>query len=418
MQSEEKRGYYAGLLFMIWPLLGVASAFRNYKEAWGKNVLWAFVAFYGFTFAIGVENQGSDIVRYVAEVKSLYGVNMGVSESIKYFLQSGEIDVFKTLIAIVVSRFTDGQAMLTLVYGIIFGFFFSRNMWYVLERVQHRIQPITVLLFICFFLVIPIWSINAFRMWTAAHIFMYGLLPFLFEGKKKGVIISAVSILMHYAFIIPVGVLVLYILLGNRLTAYFIFFMLTFFFSEINLQTFNQYVGNYAPKIIQERSSSYRSEEKVKEYRQGEAAQKKVWYAVWYSTALKWSIMGFLVVLFFKGRDFFREHPRWMSLFSFTLLYYAIANLFSSLPSGGRFVSIANMCALALIILYIQNQEQDIIMKRFVWVATPALLLFVIVAVRVGLYSLSATAILGNPVIAPFLSGENISLNDALKMLL
>jgi hypothetical protein len=57
-------------------------------------------------------------------------------------------------------------------------------------------------------------------------------------------------------------------------------------------------------------------------------------------------------------------------------------------------------------------------MERFVWVTTPALLLFIVVAFRVGLYSMSATAVLGNPVIAMFFMGEHISLNDVLKMIL
>ena len=33
-------------------------------------------------------------------------------------------------------------------------------------------------------LVIPIWFINSFRMWTAFHVFIFGLLPYIFENKK------------------------------------------------------------------------------------------------------------------------------------------------------------------------------------------------------------------------------------------
>src|SRR5690625_4997052 len=176
-QSDKKTGYFAALMFFIWPLLAVISAFRNYRSNWGKNILWAFVAFYGFSFAIGAENQGSDIVRYAEEVEYLHKVEMTISDAFTYYGQSGEIDILRTFIAVTLSRFTDSQAILTLVYGIIFGFFFSRNMWYVLERLKGRIHPITVLLLCSFFLVIPIWNINGFRMWTAAHIFIYGLLP-------------------------------------------------------------------------------------------------------------------------------------------------------------------------------------------------------------------------------------------------
>src|SRR5699024_1226601 len=97
-------------------------------------------------------------------------------------------DILRTIIALAVSRFTASQSVLTLVYGIIFGFFFSRNMWFVLERFKGKIRLITILLFCCFFLVIPIWDINGFRFWTAAHIFVYGVLQFLFDEKWRGIL--------------------------------------------------------------------------------------------------------------------------------------------------------------------------------------------------------------------------------------
>ena len=66
-QYNSKEGFYSAILFLIWPLLALALAFRNYRSSWAKNMLWAFVAFYGFCFAIGAENEGGDIVRYVDE---------------------------------------------------------------------------------------------------------------------------------------------------------------------------------------------------------------------------------------------------------------------------------------------------------------------------------------------------------------
>lgn len=415
--TDEKSGFYAALVFLIWPLLSVISAFKQYNKTWAKNIIWAFCAFYGFAFAIGAESEGSDIVRYVARLEYLNGVEMGFSDAINHFLESGQLDVLNTVITILVSRFTGSQEVLTTIYGIIFGFFFSRNLWYVLERLENKLLPITILLLVCFFLIIPIWELNGFRFWTASHIFIYGLLPFLFEGKKKGILISAASILVHFAFIVPVGILCVYLVAGNRLVLYFCFFVATFFISEIDIEAFNNLLETYAPEILQDRTASYRSESQVENYREG-APESLRWYAVWYGRALKWSIMGFLVVLFLKGRTFFKENIRWLTLFSFTLLFYAVANLLSSLPSGGRFHAIAEMIALALIILYIQNREQEVVMERFVLAATPALLLYVIVAFRTGLYSMSATVVFGNPIIALFFTGEHISLNDVIKTIL
>ena len=415
MKNTDRSGVYSALLFLFWPFLSLATAFRNYQSSWGKNILWAFVAFYGMCFAIGSESQGSDIVRYVAEIESLHAVELSFNGAINYYLQSGEIDIFRTIIALLVSRITDSQAALTFVFGTIFGFFFSRNMWYVLERLQGKLRPITLFIFTCFFLVVPIWYMNGFRMWTAAHIFLYGLLPYLFEGKRQGAIVSSLAILMHFSFLVPVFVLYGYMFAGNRLTIYFIFFLSTFFISEINIEFINTIMENYAPEILQERTESYRVES---EAGGGSGGGGPVWYARWYNRALKWAVMGFLVVLYLKGRNFFKENKGWLRFFSFTLLLYGTANILSNIPSGSRYVTVVNLCALALITLYVQNREDDLMMKRFIVLAMPALLLFIVVAFRIGLYSMSATAILGNPIIAFFLSGEHISLNDVLKSII
>lgn len=414
---DEKSGFYAAIIFFIWPLLSVILAFRNYHSSWGKNILWAFVAFYGMSFAIGAESQNSDIVRYIAEIEYLHGMQMSLSDALTYYGESGEVDILRTFIAIVVSRFTDNQMVLTLVYGLIFGFFYSRNMWYVLERLKGKIWLLTILLFVCFFLVIPMWNITTFRMWTAAHIFIYGILPFLFEGKWRGVVIATLAILVHYSFMIPVAVLYAYIVCGNRLTIYFVFFLATFFVAEINLEAFNNLVENYAPESVQERTSGYRGEQYVESYREGEG-ESQVWYAVWYGMALKWSVMGFLIFLYVRGRHFFAENASWLRLFCFILLFYGVANLLSSLPSGARFIAIANVLALALIILYIQNVEEESMRQKAFIVAAPLLLLFVVVSVRMALYSLSATAIFGNPIISFFFNEEHISLNDVLRMII
>src|SRR5690606_14498900 len=104
-------------MFWLWPLLAVFLAFRNFRAPVSKNIIWAFVIFYGFTFAIGTENSGSDIVRYVAEMRSLYGVDLSVPEAFEYYRSTEEVDVLKTLIEIVVSRFTESSSVLIAVYA-------------------------------------------------------------------------------------------------------------------------------------------------------------------------------------------------------------------------------------------------------------------------------------------------------------
>lgn len=417
--KEENKGFYAYVLFFIWPFLSAATAFLNFRSPWAKNIFWLFCIFYGFTFAIGAESEESDIIGYAEQVERLHGESMTFEKAAEYYEESGEIDVMRTVIAVSLSRITDSQPVLTLVYAIIFGFFFSRNIWYVMERLKGRLLPITILLLVCFFLVNPIWNINGFRMWTASHIFIYGLLPYLCEGKSRYLWVSFLSLAFHFAMLVPLGVLLGYMVAGNRLNVYFGIFLFTMFFAELDIGAFNNLMEAYAPEILQERTESYRTEgPDAPGTSVAQDGPSRQWYAVWYVVVIRYSVMALLIGLFMTGRDHFRKHKYWMNLFCYSLAFYAAANLLSSLSSGGRFYTIANLCAIPLLCFYVQNIDQDKILKRFIWVVSPGFLLFAVVALRIGLYSMSATAILGNPVVAFFMYGDYMSLNDFLKSLL
>ncbi len=409
--AAEKNSYYAYLLFLVWPFLALISALKNYRMPWAKNIFWVFCMFYGLMFVVDYDSS-RDIVRTIADFQRIYGLDITLSE----FLSSSErADFFRLIIDYTLSRFTDNPAILTLVYAAVFGFFLSRNIWYILERLQGQLMPVTIFLLVCFFLLNPIWNINGFRMWTAAQIFLYGLLPFLCEGKKKGLIFSIGSIFVHFSFLVPVLVLLIYTIAGNRLTAYYIFYIVAFFISEIDIVAFNMFIETYAPEIIQDRTRGYRGEASVVQYR--EEISDNVWYARWYQPALNLVIMGFLSLFYFTGRNFFKENQNWMNLFCFALLFYGVAYLFSSLPSGARFLVVGNMTALALIILYIQNRPKEKLMKWYIWISSPALLLFFAVAVRLGLDSISVTSVIGNLFIAFFSTGIDFSLWELIRMI-
>jgi hypothetical protein len=405
---EKKDGFYAWTLFFVWPFFTLVAAFKNYRKSWAKNIFWAFCAFYGLTFVVDYDS-GRDIVGYVEGYQTLHGREVVYDDYVEE-----KKDPFIPLISIVLSRFTDSQPVLTLVYGIMFGFFFSRNMWYVMERLEGKLLPVTLILLSCLFLINPIWNINGIRMWLAAHIFLYGLLPYLFDGKKGRLMVSFGSMFVHFSFLLPLTILFVYMIGGNRLVIYYSFFVSTFFISELDLTVVNNILELYAPESFQENTASYRVEEYVEGYRT--EASDNNWYSILYGPALKWSVMGFLSLFFFKNRKLFEDNRYLLNLFCFTLLFYGVANLVSSLPSGGRFTSVANYGAVSLIILFLQNFEQQKMMRIYTWAVTPAILLYIIVSIRVGMLSTGATSILGNPIIAYFSWGEDFSLEQFLRM--
>lgn len=417
MGEHQQKSYHV-IYFLLQPFFTLLYYLKNFRRPEAKNVMWLFTVFYAATFAVGVESEGSDIVRYMKEVTTLYDLNLSFNEVVLYYINSREVEVLRTLLAYLVSLYSNNGWYLIIVYGFIYGYFYSRNMWYVLEWIKGNSKVFTVVLIVCMFLTIPIWNLNGFRFWTAAHVFTYGLLPFVFERKKKSLIWCFITpFIFHYSFLIALVPLSIYLLFGDRIKIYFFLFIVSFFISEFDISQFNTLVEQYIPESIAERSSSYRDEDKVEALREGEVKTDMVWYAKYYGRTLRWSIVALLILIYWGSRKTIKENQELLRLLSFIFLFFFFANLLATIPSGGRFLAIGNLIALAFLVLHLQNNKVKKEIHTLSKIATPFLLFFIIISLRTGVYSFSVMTLIGNPITAIFTLGENLSLNDLLKSL-
>ena len=144
-------------------------------------------------------------------------------------------------------------------------------------------------------------------------------------------------------------------------------------------------------------------------------AKPKNWYVKWYSLSLRWALYFLIGYIFFMGSQYVKRETEWRRLFSITLIFFAAANILLGMPSGARFMLFPIFLSLIFIILYLDEFKIDLNFKMIVQILTPVFLLFILVSIRIGLYSLSITTILGNPLIALFNTGDTMSLNDLIK---
>lgn len=417
MEAVRKRSYHL-IYFFLQPFFTVIYYTINFRKPAAKNIMWLFTSFFGATFAVGKESENSDINRYIEEITLINNLdlNFNLKDFLFYYQSTGEFDVLRSILAFITSLFTDNGYYLIVVFSIIFGYFFSRNIWYVLDRLEGRLKPFTVFLIFCLFLAIPIWNINTFRFWLGAHVFIYGLLPFFFEGKKKPLFWCFITpFLIHYSFLSALVPLLAYLILGNRIRLYYGLFVFSLLFNEVDIQYFNKLVENYAPTALVERSSSYRTDDKVEELRTGEGDVGKVWYAKYYTEAGKYVLVIFVFVFYwvYKRRQIGNE--KLFNLFSFVLLFFAFANVFSSIPSGYRFINVSNLLTLCFLSVYYQNNKVHQSIKNVASLTWPILLLHFLVILRISLYSVSLMTLVGNPLLAIYSFGENIALNDIIK---
>ena len=113
-----------------------------------------------------------------------------------------------------------------------------------------------ILLFFTFVLINPFWNINGFRYNTADQIFIYGILLYFVEGKKAGIWFIIGTFTLHFSFMIAIAIFAIYLILGNRITLYFYFFLVSLFIEGLRLDTVRDNLI-FLPEIFQDRTSSY-----------------------------------------------------------------------------------------------------------------------------------------------------------------
>ena len=225
---------------LLFPFIGLCTSLYNWTKRYSKNVFWIFCAFSGLVFIykpdihIGI---GNDSERY-ADVLTFMHNNIHSFSAFKDTLYQGDsIDIYQPLITYLVSLYTDNAHWLFFIFALIYGYFYSRNIWFVLERLPVKFNRLYWILIAYFILLCPIWNINGVRMWTALQVFVYGALPYLMNNDRRKLIWCFICPFIHFSFVMPLIVLVVhrFLPLKKSMGAYFVFFVITIFFNTVDI---------------------------------------------------------------------------------------------------------------------------------------------------------------------------------------
>lgn len=391
--------------FIIFPFLGFIQALKNYRSSWAKPTVIAFVAFFGLSM---VKDEAKDSSRYVQRLEEMYASNKSfddVKENL-YSDEGGQPDIYVAVVTYFVSWFTDNGNFLFLIYGLIFGYFYANNIWLVLDQSKGKLTWQQYLLLAAFSLIVGFWTVTGVRMWTAAHVFFYGGFLYLYQGKKRGIIIAASSLLIHFSFMLPVVLLVSYSLVRLNFRFLYFFYIASFFIAELNIGVIRSTLEADLPSYMQPKIKTYFNEQYIEGY--AEMIVNVNWYILYYNKLITYFNVVFMSILFFKA-DLSLPARR---LLGFSLLFLGVANIVSLLPSGGRFQNVAFLFSLAFSFIVLANNKVSIVSKSVNWLS-PLLIVFVIISLRLSADYFSITTFT-NPIIALF-TDVNVSIMDIIK---
>lgn len=385
------------MFFLISPFLGFIQAFKYYKEDWAKNSVWLFVIFYGYTM---YRPEIMDCTRYVVNLINLYNKPLSWDVFVANFYSddSDNVDIYQPLITFLLSRVTKDGNILFAVFGFVYGYFFSRNIWLVLDLAKgtkvNRTFWVIIIAFIC---VLGFWNLNGVRMFTAAHVFFYGAFQYLVNDKKKGIPIVLSTVLIHFSFVLPVSVFLLFILVKIPWRLLYFLFIGSFFISSLNIASIRTKLESVAPAFLLPRVKSYTSDEYVEVV--ADLNESANWYVKYYTNSLMWILVILFTIIYFSKRNNFKNTGSFSNLFGFSLLILTAGNITSLLPSGGRYVLIAQLFGVALI-AYNYVRFDDMLYSSWLKLLSPIFYFFILVNLRISFDTISFMTIFSNPILA------------------
>ncbi len=400
----------AVLLFILWPAGSFIRIFSQYRVPWAKDIFWLFTIFVGFTFVLG-----GDSVRMQQVLIMMHNSDYSLSDLYSGYLNvnTGMLDIVFDLITFVVSRFTDDYRFLLSALAVLFGYFLSRMIWFVIDHSEGRITFFHFLLLMSFALTIGMWDVHG-RWNIAAVIFTYGIFNY-FKGKRNQLYwIFPLSIFTHWSFIIAALIFFIYKVIGNRPVIYFIIFLSSFAFAQMEIPIVQNLFETFAPDPLLESRSGYFNDYYIETVESQRLSTN--WYVHGHTLVLSWFILAFVIYLFYYKRETLKRSPWLYSLFNFSMFFFGLINSLTSAPSIGRFIAIGTLLFLGFLFLWGINLSEKLpvlLEKAGIFI----LILFMVVRIRIGFDYIGLWAVIGNPLTAWFTSND-LSLISIIKNIL
>ena len=427
-KSNNKNSGIAFVLTLVLPFAGLIYTLSHWRERWAKNTFWLACIYMGAVFVYWPEGTvlgvAADGGRYVLRLMEMYGSSISLKDLIsQYQTDYSSMDLYQQLLTWLVSRFTDNGHVLFAVFAFVFGFFYSRNIWYILEKLPNKKLGGLFILVTLYFLICPITQINGVRMWTALHVFVYALMPYLLERDRSKLWWVLLTPLIHFSYLYVAIFALVFFLIPYRIKSKgglllylaYAFFIVTLFVNALNLDAVNGMLEEYSPETYEKQIDTYVNQDYAD--RRADDSKALNWYVSASGSISHWSYSLLLIALLPCIKKRFKGEEGLMQLFVFSLLLGGFANIMALIPSGGRFQLLSQMFKVPLILMVVMSIPSDAVFRKLVNVALLFLLVPFVFQWRQLLDYFSITLLIGN-FITVFFWENNLPLIELIKQVI
>lgn len=395
----------AWLLGLFFPILSFIHALFH---PWDKNNKIYFVLFFTFVgLAFFYSGDSADIIKYIREYEYAFTMKgIGFLEFFRQRPDKQQIDYYSAFMIWAVSRFTNNPKIFLGSLAMVFALFFSASVNYVINHIKNYRFAVLLLVVL---IVTPRVILLTHRWWTALQIFLFGLLPVLFEKKYiKLLWCFASAFLVHFSFLYPLILIIIALLLPKKvLWPYLLLYVVVSFMDSFDFGFLSPIIEAYLPDLTADRTMSYINYEHLEHNFFSQSAK----------IVMNIANLIIVVVIYYTNKDNLNSNDRIRQLYTTSLLIGSFASLAALTEWGWRFLDLSNMLFAVFYLSYLSedcNYNKSISLFKTL---SPLFVYFILFQIRgfltiIGPFQLMA----GNYVTTWFLR-DNQSVFDLIKQL-
>jgi hypothetical protein len=355
-------------LFILLPWTGFLFSLFDFKSKKSAFIYIAFSMLYGYS--ISFSETGADSYRYALAFAN-FDNSLNYNRIITLY-QLGELrDLYRLILFYFVSIFTNNPKIMYAFAGGIYGLLSYLNLRILINHKKQTGDAYVFLLVLIFFTFVSLSNINGFRFWTGAMVLFYASYHFILQKKNIWLLGVLVTPLFHYGFMPVMPLLIVY--------RYFIH---PFLYNQIEVKPVLYYIflGTFIASWILSTNSIDIGFLKENDVFSGEVANRmeflnsekaadvvktRVENSLFLSVQKYFTILikiyVFITVLFLKKKiQSLKENKlAYNNILAFVMFFYSFAFIATSFPSGGRFLNIAHLFLMLLMVtIYVKDSTR------------------------------------------------------------
>lgn len=397
-------------IFLLSPIFALLYSVFHINRPSAKNIILLYCGIFGYCIEVGQSYLG-DAARYVDAFERLSEEKYSFLDRLsRLYSNTANFDILTDALNNLVGSFSADYHILLMVYGLIYGFFFSRNFEYIARAafLRKRGQHIFSAILIVLFFVLPLWNINGFRFWTAMQIALYSILPYILEKNKTKLGFLVFAILLHSAYFLVIPLLLIFHLFNRRIAILVALTLISLVLRiGISQETLTSLISQILPDIFLDKYSTYLAP--VEQQTGGGTFVKPIRQI--YGLFIQFA----LILMWWLGRKDFAKNELILRVISFALLCSCVLNVLSIIPSVGRFLILVSYFYFIFCLAISVSPRGRIRSDLKIIVAISILVFSVDFAAALmaeGIKIISVASIIAPPILAPLFISGNMSLFD------